>query len=139
MKIYTDKIIFKTGGNCDIVNITETAAEILKKSGIKNGLLNIFIAGATGAITTIEYEPGLVADLKALLKSIVKEKGDYGHNRTHSDGNAASHLRASLLGPSITVPVDSGKMNLGVWQSIIFVDMDNRPRYREVIVKIIGE
>lgn len=139
MKIYTDKIAFKTGGDCDIVNVTDEAAKILERSGVKNGLMNIFIAGATGAITTIEYEPGLVGDIKDLLKGLVKEVGDYGHNRTHSDGNATAHLRASLLGPSITVPVDGAKMTLGVWQSIIFIDMDNRPRERALIVKVIGE
>jgi len=139
MKIYTDKIVFKTAGDCEIVNITDDAAKILAKSGVKDGIMNVFIPGATGAITTIEFEPGLESDLKALLKNIVKEKGDYGHNKTHSDGNATSHLRASLLGPSLTVPIDGGKMTLGVWQNIIFVDMDNRPRDREVVVKIIGE
>jgi len=139
MKIVTDKILFKTTGNCDIVNITEEVDAILKKSGIKNGLLNVFIPGATGAITTIEYEPGLAGDFQNLLKTIVVEKDNYGHNITHSDGNATSHLRASLVGPSLSVPVDAGKMTLGVWQNIIFVDMDNRERDREIIVKIIGE
>ncbi len=139
MKIFTDKIIFETKGNCDIVDITPELKKISEKSKIKNGILNVFIAGATGAITTIEYEPGLVSDLQNLLKKIAPEAGDYGHNKTHSDSNAHSHLRASLLGPSLTVPVDNGKMVLGTWQQIIFVDMDNRPRKREVVVKIIGE
>ena len=139
MKIFTDKIGFETKGNCDIVDITPELKKILEKSKIKNGILNVFIAGATGAITTIEYEPGLVSDLQDLLKKLAPEAGDYGHNKTHSDSNAHSHLRASLLGPSLTVPVDNGKMVLGVWQQIIFVDMDNRPRKREVVVKIIGE
>ncbi|MFH0948290.1 MAG: secondary thiamine-phosphate synthase enzyme YjbQ [Elusimicrobiota bacterium] len=139
MKIFTDKIDFETKGNCDIVNITDEVFGVLKKSEIKNGLLNVFIAGATGAITTIEYEPGLVADFQNMLIKIVPENGEYQHNITHSDGNAASHLRASLLGPSLTIPVEKSKMILGTWQQIIFVDMDNRPRKREVVVKIIGE
>lgn len=139
MKIFTGKIGFETKGNCDIVDITGKLEKILEKSKIKNGFLNIFIAGATGAVTTIEYEPGLVSDFKNLLKKLAPEAGEYGHNKTHSDSNAHSHLRASLLGPSLTVPVDEGKMVLGVWQQVIFVDMDNRPRKREVLVKIIGE
>jgi len=139
MKIFTDKIGFETKGDCDIVDITPELKKISEKSKIKNGILNVFIAGATGAVTTIEYEPGLVSDFQNLLKKIAPESGDYGHNKTHSDRNAHSHLRASLLGPSLTVPVDEGKMVLGKWQQIIFVDMDNRPRKREVLVKIIGE
>ena len=139
MKIFTDKIGFETKGDCDIIDITPELKKILEKSKIKDGIVNVFIAGATGAITTIEYEPGLVSDLQNLLKKLAPESGDYGHNKTHSDSNAHSHLRASLLGPSLTVPVDNGKMVLGKWQQVMFVDMDNRPRKREVTVKIIGE
>lgn len=139
MKIFSDKICFKTEGNCEIVNITDGLTEILKKSKIKDGILNVFIPGATGAITTIEYEPGLVSDFQNILKEIVEENRDYKHNKTHSDGNATAHLRASLLGPSITIPVNKENMVLGTWQQIIFVDMDNRPRERKIIVKIIGE
>lgn len=139
MKIFSDKICFKTKGNCDIVDITERIKKILEKSKIKNGILNVFSVGATGAITTIEYEPGIVSDFQNLLKKIVAENGGYQHNRTHSDGNATSHLRASLLGPSISIPIEHGKMILGTWQQVIFVDMDNRPRGRKIIVKIIGD
>ncbi|PIU83957.1 MAG: hypothetical protein COS68_01300 [Elusimicrobia bacterium CG06_land_8_20_14_3_00_38_11] len=139
MKIFTDKVDFETKGNCDIIDISKELEKILGKSKIKNGILNVFIAGATGAITTIEYEAGLISDLQNLLKKIAPETGEYGHNKTHSDRNAHSHLRASLLGPSLTVPVDESKMVLGKWQQIIFVDMDNRPRKREVLIKIIGD
>ncbi|OGS46138.1 MAG: hypothetical protein A2539_03250 [Elusimicrobia bacterium RIFOXYD2_FULL_34_15] len=139
MKIFTGKVTFKTAGNCEIVDITGKTTDILKKSKIKNGILNVFIPGATGAITTIEYEPGAVCDFKKLLQEIVKEDKDYSHNKTHDDMNASSHLRASLLGPSLSIPIDKGSMNLGKWQQIIFVDMDNRPRERKVVVKIIGE
>jgi secondary thiamine-phosphate synthase enzyme len=139
MQIFTDRIKFKTQGNSDIINVTEDVARIIEKSGLKDGIVNVFVPGATGALTTIEYEPGLVGDLKDILEAIVKEKGDYGHNRTHSDGNATAHVRASLLGPSITIPFEGRKMILGIWQSIIFVDMDNRPRDRELIVKLLGK
>jgi secondary thiamine-phosphate synthase enzyme len=139
MKIFSDNIVFKTNGKCEITNITDEVANILKKSEIKDGILNVFIPGATGAITTIEYEPGLVTDFQNILKEIVKENCSYQHNITHSDGNATSHLRASLLGPSLSVPVEESNMILGKWQQIIFVDMDNRSRERKIIVKIIGE
>ena len=139
MNIYSDKITFKTQGNCEIVNITDKLKDILKKSKIKDGLVTVFVPGATGAVTTIEYEPGVVSDFQNLLKEIVKEDREYRHNKTHSDVNATSHLRASLLGPSLFVPVDVGNMILGTWQQVIFVDMDNRPRERKIMVKIVGE
>lgn len=138
MKIFTDKIDFKTKGNCDIVDVTAKLKKILEKSKIKDGILNVFTAGATGAITTIEYEPGLVADFQNLLRKIISENSEYQHNKTHSDRNAVSHLRASLIGPSLIVPVEKSNIVLGTWQQIVFVDMDNRPRKREVTVKIIG-
>ncbi|MBN1384846.1 MAG: YjbQ family protein [Elusimicrobia bacterium] len=139
MSVYSNKISFKTRGNCEIINITDKLKSILAKSRIKNGLINVFVPGATGAITTIEYEPGVVSDFQALLKEIVREDCEYNHNKTHSDGNATSHLRASLLGPSLSVPVDNGDMVLGVWQQVVFVEMDNRSRERSLVVKIIGE
>jgi secondary thiamine-phosphate synthase enzyme len=139
MKIFSDKISFNTKGNCEIVDITRRLADVLEKSKIKDGILNAFVSGATGAITTIEYEPGLVCDFQNLLKEIVKENKDYEHNKTHPDNNATSHLRASLLGPSLSVPVENGNMILGRWQQIVFVDMDNRSRERTVTIKIIGE
>jgi len=139
MKIITDKVSVETKGDCEISNITEGISDILERSGIKNGILNVFIAGATGAITTIEFEPGVVSDFRNFLKKVIGESGDYQHNKTHADVNATSHLRASLLGPSLTVPIDKGKMTLGKWQQIVFVDMDNRPRKREILIKIIGE
>lgn len=139
MKIFTGKFGFNTKGDCDITDVTGGVSGILEKSTVKDGILNVFIAGATGGVTTIEYEPGLVSDFRNLLKKIAPEAGEYGHNKTHADMNAASHLRASLLGPSLNVPVSGGKMVLGRWQQIIFVDMDNRPRKREILVKIIGE
>lgn len=139
MKIVTDRIHFETAGNCDIINITDQVEDILAGTGLKNGILTVFVPGATGAVTTIEYEPGLVSDFRGFLMEAIKEGLSYEHNRTHNDGNATSHLRASLLGPSLTVPLENGKLDLGVWQNIIFVDMDNRPRTRELIIKIIGE
>ncbi len=139
MAVYSGRINFGTKGNADIINITALIEKKVKDSSITNGLLNVFVPGATGALTTIEYEPGLVADLKSFLNQILPEKGMYNHNLTHPDSNGHSHIRASLIGPSITVPIVESKMKLGVWQQIIFIDCDNIPRERELVVQVVGE
>lgn len=133
------KIQLKTKGNTDIINITDAVEENLQKSGLKNGVVNLFVPGATGGITTIEYEPGLVKDFRNLLEKIAPQKGGYFHNRSHFDGNAHSHLRASLLGPNLSVPFVNSQLTLGVWQQIVFIDFDNRPRQREIVMQIMGD
>jgi len=137
--VYSGKIKFGTTGNTDIIEITGLLSKAVKDSSIRNGLLNVFVPGATGALTTIEYEPGLVADLKAFFTRVLPETGIYNHNLTHPDSNGHSHIRASLIGPSITIPVIDSKMNLGVWQQVIFIDFDNIPRDRELVVQMVGE
>ena len=139
MAVYSDKIKFGTKGHTDIIDITNFLDRKVQDSAIKNGLLNVFVPGATGALTTIEYQPALVADLKAFFSQILPENGMYNHNLTHPDANGHSHIRASLIGPSITVPVIGSKMKLGVWQQIIFVDFDNIPRDRELVIQMVGE
>lgn len=139
MKIYTKSISFSTKGNCDIIKITAALEGVLKESGVKDGVVSVFIPGATGAITTTECETGLIEDIKKMFRRIIPEKGDYLHDANHPQGNAPSHLRASLVGPSITIPVTDGVMTLGRWQEVIFIDFDNRPRQRNLVVKIIGE
>jgi secondary thiamine-phosphate synthase enzyme len=139
MKIVTLKIKFSSSGNCDIRNITEGVKENLRQSGLQSGTVTVFIPGATGAITAGEYESGLLSDMKNLFEKIAPEKTAYSHDTNHPRGNAPSHLRASLVGPSLTVPFEDGILTLGTWQQIMFIDFDNRPRQREIIVKIIGE
>ena len=139
MSIHAGVIRLKTKGSGDIVEITGEVASILKKSGLKAGLLAVFVPGATGALTTLEYEPGLVKDFGEMIKKMIPESPEYAHNKSHSDENAHSHLRASLLGPSLTVPFLNSKMTLGIWQQIIFVDFDNRCREREIMVQAVGE
>lgn len=139
MKIYNNVIKFTTQGNTDIIDITNSVEEELVKSKINDGILLIFVPGATGAVTTIEYERELVKDTKELFQELVQENKQYYHNKTHSFGNATSHLRATLIGPSLVVPVTDGKLDLGTWQQIVFIDFDNRPRNRKIIIKIIGE
>lgn len=139
MGVVTEHIKLKTEGDNQVIDITESIAEHVSGSGLKNGAVTVFIPGATGGITTIEYEPGLVKDIKTLFERIAPQKGEYAHNLTWGDGNGCSHVRASLLGPSITIPFINKKLQLGKWQQVIVVDFDNRPRSRDIIVQIIGE
>jgi len=139
MRIVSRKIRFSTQGNVDVVNLTERVARNLEETGLVKGVVNIFVPGATAAVTTMEYEPGLVEDFPTVIERMVPKEKAYLHDETHLDKNAHSHLRATLLGPSLTVPFEKGELILGTWQQIIFVDFDNRPRKREVILQIIGE
>ncbi len=139
MRMVSRKIRFSTQGNVDIINLTERVARNLEETGLAKGVVNIFVAGATAGITTMEYEPGLVQDFPSVIQRLIPEKKSYLHNETHLDRNAHSHLRAALLGPSLTVPFENGELVLGTWQQIVFIDFDNRPRKREVILQIMGE
>ncbi len=137
MASHNYELTFRTKGNLDIIEITGMVEEKLGKSGVRSGLICVFCPGATGALTTIEYEPGLVEDFPAALERLMPRDIDYAHHLYHSDGNGHSHVRASLIGPSITIPVVDGKMTLGVWQQIVFVDCDNRSRSRKLIMQIL--
>jgi secondary thiamine-phosphate synthase enzyme len=138
--VKTQEIRVKTKGNCDIVNITEQVGEALAKSIIKDGVITLFNVGSTAGITTTEYEPGLVNyDIAAAFEKIAPAKARYEHEETWHDDNGHSHVRASLLGPSLSVPVVGGRLTLGTWQQIILVDFDTRPRTRTVVCQIIGD
>jgi secondary thiamine-phosphate synthase enzyme len=137
--IVTEKISVGTRGRTDIVDITGQIAEKVADSGIVNGTVTIFVSGSTAGITTIEYESGLVADFKALWNRIAPDNLRYEHNERWGDGNGYAHVRASLLGCSLTVPFSERKLLLGTWQQIILVDFDNRARQREIVVQIMGE
>lgn len=136
---YHDTIPFETSGEVDIINITEKVSSIVKDSGIRNGMVLVFAPGATAAISTIEFEPGLIEDFPAALERLFPKEIMYNHHIRWDDGNGHSHCRATMLGPDITVPVIDGKMPLGRWQQIIFIELDNRPRDRKVIVQVMGE
>lgn len=137
--IQTDTIELSSRGDSDVIDISPHVQEILNKSGIREGTITIFVPGSTGALTTIEYESGAVTDLKNLLEKIIPRNQNYSHNLRWGDGNGHSHLRAALLGPSLSIPVVDSTMTLGTWQQIIFIDCDNRPRQRRIIVQIMGE
>jgi secondary thiamine-phosphate synthase enzyme len=123
----------------EVLDITDEVQEALEKTSLKTGVVTVFVTGATAAITTIEYEDGLVADLGDALQRIAPVEIDYAHNERWHDGNGHSHIRASLLGPSLTVPFYEGRLMLGTWQQIVFLELDNRPRQRKVVVQIMGE
>ena len=138
--VKTARINVETKGNCDIVNITEQVSEAAAQSGISDGTVTLFNVGSTAGITTTEYEPGLVNyDIAAAFEKIAPQNGRYEHEETWHDDNGHSHVRATLLGPSLSVPVVDGQLLLGTWQQIILVDFDTRPRTRTVICQIIGK
>ncbi len=129
-----------TRGNTDVIDITPEVGRVLADSGIREGLLVVFVVGSTAGITTTEAEPGLMThDLKAFFERIAPADEDYKHEATWNDDNGHAHVRASALGPSLTVPVVDGRMTLGTWQQIVLLDFDTRGRRREVVVRVVGE
>lgn len=123
----------------EVIDITGKVAAVVQTSGFQSGIAVIFVPGATGAITTIEHEPGLVQDIREALERMAPKDIEYAHNQRWQDGNGHSHIRASMVGPSLTVPFAGKKLLLGTWQQIVFLEMDNRPRKRKIIVQILGE
>lgn len=139
MKVVTERINLETKGNPDLIDITDEVREILSKSRLKEGNITLFVVGSTAALTTFEYENGLIRDMRELYEKIIPKKRPYAHDETWGDANGFSHLRAALQGPDITIPFDEGKLCLGRWQQVVFAEFDNGPRKRTVIVQIIGE
>ncbi|MEN3039060.1 MAG: secondary thiamine-phosphate synthase enzyme YjbQ [Candidatus Kryptonium sp.] len=139
MKVITDKLTVSTKGFNDIIDITEQVQTILKKHQLKNGNVTVFVSGSTAGVTTIEYEPGLLKDLPEAFERIAPMDKRYHHDSRWGDDNGYAHVRASILGASLTVPFSDGKLLVGTWQQIVLVDFDNRPRTRNIIVQIIGE
>jgi secondary thiamine-phosphate synthase enzyme len=138
--VVTKQLKIETNGNCDIVNITEHVTTAVGESNIKDGIVTIFNVGSTAGVTTTEYEPGLVNyDIAAAFEKIAPRNGSYEHEKTWHDDNGHAHVCASVLGPSLTIPVIDGRMTLGTWQQIILVDFDTRPRTRTVVCQINGE
>lgn len=139
MAVSTISLQLSTNGDTDIVDITDSVAKMLSQTELKNGILTIFCPSSTSGLTTVEYEGGCVKDLKWLFGELVPSSHNYAHNATWGDGNGHSHMRAALLGPSLTVPFVDGRLTLGTWQQIIYIDFDVRPRRRELVVQVIGE
>lgn len=139
MKILSDTIQLHSEGEGDIIDVTEQLLNIVKVSKIKNGIITVFVSGSTAAVTTIEYEPGLVHDFPEMLSRLVPKDIKYEHDNTWHDGNGHSHVRASLIGPSITIPIINGKLTLGTWQQVVLLEMDTRSRNRTLILQLMGE
>jgi secondary thiamine-phosphate synthase enzyme len=137
--IYSETISLKTKGVSDIIDMTPHVLEVLKRSGIENGLVTVFCPGSTGAVTTIEYESGVLRDLQKALEKIAPSDIPYEHDKRWGDGNGFSHVRAALMKPGLSIPLVSGRLILGTWQQIIFIDFDNRKRERDILVHVIGE
>ena len=137
--VKTGSIQLITRGNTDVQDITAEIARVVIASELKNGTVTIFCPSSTSALTTIEYESGCVSDLQRLFDEIIPSNREYAHNARWGDGNGHSHVRATLLGPSLTIPFVEGHLTLGTWQQVIYVDFDVRSRNRELVVQIVGE
>lgn len=138
VRILTRELTYTTEGHGDILPVGEDIARELRQSGLAEGTVTVFVPGATGAVTTLEYEPGVVSDFRRLFDEIAGPDRDYRHNRLLGDGNGHSHVRAGVLGPSLVVPFSSGRLLLGTWQEICLVCFDNRPRERRVVLQFTG-
>jgi secondary thiamine-phosphate synthase enzyme len=136
--VHTGSLRLETEGECQIVDLTEGVLAVVRQSGVTHGIVTVFVTGSTAAVTTMEYEPGGVADLGALLERLVPRAAEYQHNVRNNDDNAHAHLRASLVGPSETVPLVAGRLVLGTWQQLVLIDFDDRPRRREVHVQVLS-
>jgi secondary thiamine-phosphate synthase enzyme len=137
--VVTETIQMDTRGNADMLDITRQVAEKVEQSGVNSGIVTIFCPSSTSGVTTIEYESGALSDLERLFDEIISPDREYRHNLRWHDGNGHSHVRAALLGPSLTVPFVNGKLQLGTWQQLIYVDFDVRSRSRRIVLQIMGE
>lgn len=139
MTVITKTIQVKSVGEGDVINLTEQTSRIVEESKIVNGIVTVFVSGSTAAVTTIEYEPGLKHDFPAMLSRVAPSNIGYEHDNTWHDGNGHSHVRASLVGPSLTIPFVNGNLLLGTWQQIVLLEMDTRSRRRNIVVQMMGE
>lgn len=138
MTVITEYIFCSTRGNTDIFDVTKDIQKVLAQTGLKKGSVTASVIGSTAALTTCEFEPGLVADIKEIFQKLIPQ-GRYQHDQTWGDGNGHAHLRASLVGPSLSIPFVKGELILGTWQQVIFIDFDNRARKRKIVLQFIGE
>jgi secondary thiamine-phosphate synthase enzyme len=139
MKTKTDRIHIDTLGGVQIIDITNHVQELLAKSNLNDGLATVFVPGSTASVTTIEYEPGLIADIKKALDRIAPRDGHYEHDQQWHDGNGHSHVRAAFLKPSVAIPFSNKTLMLGTWQQLVFIELDVRPRNRTIIVQLMGD
>jgi secondary thiamine-phosphate synthase enzyme len=138
MAVHSGELSLSTRGDADMIDITGGVQRVVSTTGVDEGLASAFVRGSTAAITTMEHEPGNVADLEAVLDRLVPPRGEYEHNRLNHDTNSHAHQRASIVGPSEVVPVADGRLVLGTWQQLVLIDFDDRPRERTVLVQVVS-
>lgn len=138
MPVHSGELKLSTRGDADIIDVTSEVQEEVARSGAREGLVTTFVRGSTAAVTTMEFEPGGVADLRVLLDRLIPAEGDYEHNRLNRDTNSHAHQRASLIGPSEQVPFAGGRLALGTWQQLVLIDFDDRPRERTLVVQVLS-
>ncbi len=139
MQIISEELVLRTTAGTDIIDLTGQVQDQLSASRIVSGILVLFVPGSTGALTTIEYESGVLEDLKRVIEKLAPKDNHYEHDRRWGDGNGYSHVRAALMKPSLSIPIQKGRLSLGTWQQIVLLDFDNRPRDRRVLIQILGE
>jgi secondary thiamine-phosphate synthase enzyme len=138
VSVHSTEIHLSTGGDADVIDISGALAAAVSASDVADGQASAFVRGSTAAITTMEFEPGGVDDLRTMLERLIPTRGDYEHNRLNHDTNSHAHQRASIIGPSEVVPIVGGRLALGTWQQVVLIDFDDRPRERTVVVQVIG-
>ncbi|HKF81105.1 MAG TPA: secondary thiamine-phosphate synthase enzyme YjbQ [Thermoleophilaceae bacterium] len=138
MPVHSGQLRFSTEGDGDVIDLTEGVLEVVRSAGVDEGAVSVFVPGSTAAVTTMEYEPGGVHDLRATMDRLVPSEGDYEHNRLNADTNSHAHIRAAMVGPSETVPLRGGRLGTGTWQQVVLVDFDDRPRERTVVVQVLS-
>ena len=138
MAVHTGQLRFSTEGDGDVIDITDGVQSVVAQAGTDNGVVSVFVPGTTAAVTTMEYEPGGVHDLREALDRLVPRDGTYEHNRLNNDTNSHAHIRAAIVGPSETLPVRDGRLDLGTWQQVVLIDFDDRPRQRTVMVQVLA-
>lgn len=139
MPVYQEEVDVRTRGEGDVLDITDLVGNVVRNSGVRDGIVHIFAIGSTAAVSTMEYEPGLKRDLLMALERMAPRNAEYEHHLRWGDYNGHSHVRATMLGPSLSVPVRGGSLVLGTWQQIVFIELDTRPRNRKVVVTVMGE
>jgi len=138
MDIIQHKLSIRTKGSGDLLDITPDITQLLHSSGLKDGNMTVFVVGSTAGLTTFEYEPGLIEDVRSFYQKLIPDNKRYSHDKTWGDANGFSHLRAALTGQSLTIPFENSKLLLGTWQQVVLAEFDTRPRQRQVVVQMIG-
>jgi secondary thiamine-phosphate synthase enzyme len=136
--VHSGRLRFSTRGDGDVIDLTEGVESVVRSAGVEHGIVSLFVPGSTAAVTTMEFERGGIHDLRAALDRLIPREGEYEHNRLNADTNSHAHVRAAIVGPSETVPIEDGRLKTGTWQQVVLVDFDDRPRERTVVVQVLS-